>query len=255
MNKLQSQGFGISDTHEPDLSGRAKQLSSRWQSVIADLADNFAAQETSASPCIAKSTLDTADYTDNFPQHVMECPSGTKDKAADERATPATCLHVYQQLANSQLSDTEIFRFSQTRCRRKERGEWKPPFVLSAFTMIEVVVLGCEASVQETRQSFKRSAEDLFKNQGLPVSIHLATDAFFLGENSGAHYLQKLKELKHEFVVTFGDATIPVGSVNLHEDYFGRNFSITGQDGDPCWSACLAFGLERIVACDILQNE
>jgi len=255
MDKLRAHGFRISNDYEPQLSGPAKNLFTTWQSAIKKLATNFSAQTAESSACISESVLNTAGYTDRFPHHIIECSEESEKGSTKRKATPATCLHLYPQLKSSQLTDESVFYFVQSRCRRKESKAWEPPFVLSAFTMAEIVVLGSEKHIKTAHDSLRQSAQEMFQANDMPVRIDSANDAFFLGENSGARYMQKLKDLKHEFLVAIDNSNIPVASINLHQDYFGRRFNITDSAGEPCWSACLAFGIERIVSCDILQNE
>ncbi len=88
---------------------------------------------------------------------------------------------------------------------------------------------------------------------GLQGSFRPATDAFFLGANEGARLIQRLKGLKREYEVQSGFGPVAVASLNYHEDFFGTRFQITSQSGSAAHSLCLAFGLERLTACGLLE--
>jgi hypothetical protein len=77
-----------------------------------------------------------------------------------------------------------------------------------------------------------------------------ATDAFYLGEKSGARLIQQLKELKREYVTVLdGIAPVALCSINNHERYFAARFGLGDEDTE---STCVAFGLERLTAAGLL---
>ncbi len=60
---------------------------------------------------------------------------------------------------------------------------------------------------------------------------------------------QNAADLKQELLVTlpFNGQEMAIGSLNLHQDFFGRCFDIALPDGRPVWSGCLGIGFERLV--------
>ena len=60
---------------------------------------------------------------------------------------------------------------------------------------------------------------------------------------------QKEQKLKFEVLVPVISAEDPtaVCSFNFHQEHFGATFGIRTQDGNVANTACLGFGLERIV--------
>jgi seryl-tRNA synthetase len=60
---------------------------------------------------------------------------------------------------------------------------------------------------------------------------------------------QREQALKFEVVVPIlsEDAPTAVCSFNYHQDHFGKIFSIRTSDGAIAQTACLGFGMERVV--------
>jgi seryl-tRNA synthetase len=65
---------------------------------------------------------------------------------------------------------------------------------------------------------------------------------------------QRLLELKYEVRLEVAPArTIAVGSFNFHDRHFGSSFGIRGDAGEPVYSSCIGFGLERLVFAFLCQ--
>jgi seryl-tRNA synthetase len=84
---------------------------------------------------------------------------------------------------------------------------------------------------------------------GLPAKSDVASDPFF---GRGGKILaagQKEQKLKFEVLVPVISAEDPtaVCSFNFHQEHFGSTFEIRTHDGNVANTACLGFGLERIV--------
>jgi hypothetical protein len=136
-------------------------------------------------------------------------------------------------------------------CARFEEGKWEAPFILPFFTMLEYVVIGSETEAKEQYDRALFIVEKLFAEFNIKGNYEFATDAFFLAGNKGAKLIQKLKGLKKEYVGVINSHSVALASLNYHEDYFSKIFSIT-RDGLPAFSTCIAFGIDRLVAYSIL---
>ena len=76
--------------------------------------------------------------------------------------------------------------------------------------------------------------------------IASATDPFFAPTARAKQLVQRLKELKHELLLSLGDGrTTAAASFNLHDTFFGEAFRIRTSSGAPATTACMAFGVER----------
>jgi hypothetical protein len=115
--------------------------------------------------------------------------------------------------------------------------------------MREFVLVGGEQEAAQFRDGWITCCEKLFAGLGLAFSVQAASDPFF---GPGARWLrssQMQQRLKYEFVVPVHDADpgTAVASANCHKDHLGQRFAIGWEPADTAHSACMAFGLERIV--------
>jgi hypothetical protein len=78
------------------------------------------------------------------------------------------------------------------------------------------------------------------------VNLAPAQDPFFVGETRGKKLLQQIKGLKYELTAPgLLGMDVPVASFNLHERFFTSRFDVTLAGGEPAYSGCVAFGIER----------
>jgi hypothetical protein len=113
--------------------------------------------------------------------------------------------------------------------------------------MLEFVTLDNAAEVVASRDDAKKRIASLFEGLGISGHFEEATDPFFAGESKGAYLIQKMKALKHEYVVETPEGSASLASTNLHEEHFTGEYSIR-RGGVSASSLCIAFGLERLVA-------
>ena len=90
---------------------------------------------------------------------------------------------------------------------------------------------------------------DLLLSLGLPAKPDVASDPFF---GRGGRMLaanQKEQKLKFEILVPVISEEKPtaVCSFNYHQEHFGKIFDIQTADGAVAQTACLGFGMERVV--------
>lgn len=247
--QLKKFGFETSTQGDASFSGPAKKIYSRWCQL---LTKTFAEKDTliySNPLTINRENLDASKYSIHFPHQLVDVVSKeTGDHIAC--CTPASCLHVYPRLQQQNIDLSRTYLVQGT-CARFEEGKWDAPFRLPFFTMLEYVVIGTEPEVKEQYDRALTVVEKLFSESNIQGKYEFATDAFFLAGNEGAQLIQKLKGLKREYVGIVDNHPVALASLNYHEDYFGKNFSIK-KDGLPIFSACVAFGIDRLVAYSLL---
>ena len=92
-------------------------------------------------------------------------------------------------------------------------------------------------------------ARDFLAELDLDSVLVSANDPFFAGDALVKAVFQNAAELKYELLakLPFSGREMAIGSVNLHQDFFGRAFGITRPEGEPVWSGCLGIGFERLV--------
>lgn len=78
--------------------------------------------------------------------------------------------------------------------------------------------------------------------------METANDPFFSNESMYKNVYQYKHRIKYELLarLPFCDRYIAIGSINLHEDYYGKNFDIQGANGDHVHSGCIGVGFERL---------
>ena len=190
---------------------------------------------------VSEQTLERAGYLAAFPGYAsrVEGPG----RPGKYFLSPAVCYPAYERLADSQL-DGCVTMTSAGRCFRNDPIDGRH---LWEFTVREIIFLGCSEFVRARRQEWLDLATRWVRELGLDASCELATDPFFSGaENRGRKMLQRVKELKYELRVSdLAGRPGAIASFNLHEQFFGNRFNITLRNGEPAFSACVGFGLER----------
>jgi seryl-tRNA synthetase len=199
------------------------------------------------------SELEPLDYFRNFP-HLAVAASGVRaerletgfgqDTAAME-AIPgadladaryvlpsAACYNVYVHLKDEVL-DGPRYVTTVANCYRNE-NEYTELQRLWSFTMREIVCLGPAEAVQDHLLA-------LAERLGLDLAVAAATDPFYQPGSSVA-VMQKLFPQKEELQYK---GELAIASVNFHRNFFGERCRIRTRDGEPVFTGCVAFGIER----------
>lgn len=215
--------------------------------------------------------LDGFDYFDNFPHLALLTsrlePLQTESysrQASPTRKIPsrhltdseytlpsAACYSVYLHLAGTRLRGPRYLT-TVAQCYRNEEclsGLSR----LWGFRMREIVCLGPADTVKSFLEEMKATIMAFAVAIGLPLNLETATDPFYDMRGRRA-LMQKLAPVKHEFV--YG-GSVAVASANFHRNFFGERSDIRTPDGQPAFSGCVAFGLERWLhaLCDRFGND
>ncbi|HZT96500.1 MAG TPA: hypothetical protein VFB34_06650, partial [Chloroflexota bacterium] len=180
---------------------------------------------------VSESLAESTGYRENFPHQLIDVPPS-------DVLLPAACLPVYPFLRGRALPASVLVTAS---CARHEGGAWEAPYRLRTFHMMELVMVGSAAYVGAVRAEVAEFFERTLPRLGLPGEMVAATDAFYLPGGSGSRMIQKLKELKREYVASHSGTVLC--SINNHERYFASRFGL-GDDGTE--TGCIAFGIERL---------
>jgi hypothetical protein len=167
---------------------------------------------------------------------------------------PAICFHHYAWLADTPDCPDQTIT-AMGKCFRYESGNLTGLERLWDFTMREIIQVGSAEYVLEQRSAFLERSVQMLDEWGLNYQIVSATDPFFVDDYSVQVLYQKAFDLKYEVVVPlpYKGKGLAVGSVNYHQDFFGRSLNITRAGGEPVHTGCLAFGLERLVLAFLTQ--
>lgn len=222
--------------------------------------------------------LDRCRYVQNFPaslcmvSHLREDLSGIQDFARNVSShggelvfdhsqlsgvrallSPSVCFHWYNWLRDSDVSEGRIitawgkcFRYESTNLRGLER--------LWDFSMREIIFVGSGTYVLHQRQRCIGMASAIMQELGLSYEISTATDPFFIDSYAILAAFQQGFELKYEVLcpLPYNRKKLAVGSINYHQDFFGRSFGISS-GGAAAHTGCIGFGLERLALAVLAQ--
>ncbi|HEY3300423.1 MAG TPA: amino acid--[acyl-carrier-protein] ligase [Methylophilaceae bacterium] len=218
-------------------------------------------------PVVPRELLRTVGYMGNFPQlsgSIHSFTGGDKEHVAlletvktgedwtphlvqtDVTLTPASCYPLYPTLAGN-LPDGGVLFDLNCYCFRHEPSN--DPARLMSFEIRENVRAGSPEEVQAWRSSWLDRGFDIIKALGLPAVLDTASDPFF---GRGGRFMkasQKEMELKFEILVNIWGEDNPtaVASFNYHQDHFSHLFNIHTASGSDAHTACLGFGIDRLV--------
>jgi seryl-tRNA synthetase len=120
---------------------------------------------------------------------------------------------------------------------------------MRAFRVREFVRIDTAEVVVAWRDMWLERGLTLLKTLGLPARADIAADPFFGRTGKMLAAGQVEQRLKFEVLVPVlsDDNPTACGSFNYHQDKFGQAFGIRLPDGDVAHSACVGFGMERVV--------
>jgi len=244
----------------------------------------FSATDEVYPTLIPSSTLARCGYFSSFPQnvsmvtHLVEDidaieafrranPDGTGLTVPDHGAltipeaclSPAVCYHCYRGLEGMSLSDGPRVTTAVGKCFRYESTNINGLDRLWDFTMREVIFVGTFDEVSSRRERGIELVKAQLDKWDLQAQIETANDPFFSATYAAKRFHQVQSDLKFEVRATIepdddGPRTLACASFNLHEDFFGRTFEITASNGQPAFTGCLAWGLERWVLALFTQH-
>ena len=160
--------------------------------------------------------------------------------------TPAACYPLYP-LCTGSLPEAGRLVDVSSWCFRHEYSD--DPARMQMFRMRELVHLGEPDTVVAWRDTWQQQGLSLLRSLGLPVVDAPASDPFF-GRGGRLLVANQLEQkLKFELLVHVASPVTPtaVMSFNYHQDHFGGLFGIRTAAGAVAHTACMAFGMERIV--------
>jgi len=165
----------------------------------------------------------------------------TKLSPVTQVLTPAACYHIYVDLAGQTLP---AFTAVTTRATCFRREAYYAPLERQwSFGMREVVGLGTADEVKAFLARGRARVDRLVAAWGLAIAWTAATDPFFDMSKNPKFLAQKLDPVKTEMI---HGGSLAIGSINFHRNFFGDTFGIS-RAGEPTFSGCVAFGLERWV--------
>jgi seryl-tRNA synthetase len=167
-------------------------------------------------------------------------------EATDLMLLPAACYPIYPMISGALPEGGRLFDVLGS-CFRHEPSD--DPARMQAFHQHEFVHVGSPESALAFRDHWLARAPQMMDDLGIPVQAEVANDPFFGRAGSMLAANQRDSELKFEVVATVSSEEQPTAivSCNCHLDHLTVPFEITLADGGEAHSACVGFGMERIV--------
>lgn len=254
----------------PGVFGRGavfEDVLSRFDALVGRRGVDEGAESMTFPPVINRRVLEKVNYLDSFPHLCGAVHSFFGDAiqalALAERArgggawgellgqtevvmNPAACYPLYPSLAGTLPAAGRTVTMLNWVFRHEPSPE---PTRMQSFRVREVVRAGAPQEVLAWRDQWHQRGLELLGALGLPARSDVAADPFFgrRGKMMGAS--QKEQKLKFELLVPVISASEPTAlcSFNYHQDKFAVEFGIQTTDGAVAHTACLGFGLERVV--------
>jgi seryl-tRNA synthetase len=242
-------------------------LVQRFDELVMRETKDDGAQPLQFPPVLPRVLIEKLGYLDNFPQlagsvHSFFGSDGEgreiARRARDDEdwesmlsptevmLTPAACYPVYPNFSGLLPGGGRLVTVLGWVFRHEPSDE---PTRLQSFRMREFIRLGAQDEVVQWRDGWLQRGLDLLQGLGLDAKSDVAADPFF-GRTGKMMAAQQVEQrLKFEILVPVNSREAPtaVCSFNWHQEHFSGKFGIRTSDGATAQTACLGFGLERVV--------
>ena len=239
----------------------------RFDAAISHVAKDDGAERMLFPPILDRKVFEKSEFLDSFPQLAGSVFSfmGTDSQHGELRGrirdgkpwsdlqsmtgvvlSPAACYPVYPSFTGTVPDAGRLVDMQNWVFRHEPSPE---PTRMQAFRVREFVRAGTGDVVVRWRDVWLERGLALLRSLGLPARSVAASDPFFGRGGRMLAASQREQELKFEVVVPIisEEAPTAVCSFNYHQEHFGKIFSIHTLDGAIAQTACLGFGMERVV--------
>jgi seryl-tRNA synthetase len=168
--------------------------------------------------------------------------------ASDLVLSPAACYPLYPLAASrGPVPQPGLLFDVAAECFRHEPA--RAASRMQSFRMREFVCIGTAAQALGFRDAWMQRAGQLAEQLALPHTIEPATDPFFGRVGQVMAVSQRQQALKFELLIGLASDAPPTAcmSFNYHLDHFGSAWEMNHQTGGLAHTACVAFGMDRLV--------
>src|SRR5579859_248803 len=239
----------------------------RFDAAVSRIAKDDGAEQMLFPPILDRRVFEKSEFLDSFPQLAGSVFSfaGTDAQHAELRdrvregrpwsdlqsmtgvvLSPAACYPVYPSFTGTLSEAGRLVDMQNWVFRHEPSPE---PTRMQAFRVREFVRAGAPDVVVRWRDMWLARGLSLLRSLGLHAGSVAASDPFFGRAGRMLAASQREQELKFEVVVPILSEEVPtaVCSFNYHREHFGKIFDIHTSDGQIAQTACLGFGMERVV--------
>jgi len=251
--------YGRSGTYQ-DVADGVGLMVRRWGQLLG-------AQRVHLPPVLARATFLHTNYLESFPdlmgsvhvftggdaehkQLLQRVASGgdwpVLLEPADVVLSSAACHGLYP-LCTGTLPDGGRTFDVQSVCFRHEPSAHAAR--MQSFVMHEIVHVGTAEGAWNHREDGLARGLRMLEGLGLSMRAVPASDPFFgrVGSVLAAGQLEEQLKMEGVTPIPGTDGETAVMSANSHRDHFGKPFAIRCATGEVAHSACVAFGIDRIV--------
>jgi seryl-tRNA synthetase len=239
----------------------------RFNALVTRISAADDAEVYTFPPVIDRTIIERTDYLDSFPhlagtvfsflgkeKQALELsakvhagqPWGDTQGMTEVCLNPAACYPVYPVIAGTMPARGRTITMTNWVYRHEPSPE---PTRMQSFRVREFVRAGTPDAVVEWRDTWLARGLELLGSLGLPAKSDVAADPFFGRAGRILADGQKQQKLKFEVLVPVISLESPtaVCSFNYHQEHFGSVFGIKTANEEVAHTACLGFGLERVV--------
>lgn len=239
----------------------------RLDRAILELSKDEQVESLSFPPVIDRSIVERTGYMDSFPnlcgavhsfvgserearavsqRIAAHEPWGALLGQTDLVLNPAACYPLYPACTGVLPPEGRHVTMEGWVFRQEPSLE---PTRMRAFRVREFVRVGAPGVVVAWRDLWLERGLAFLTSLGLPARADVAADPFFGRAGKMLATGQIEQKLKFEVLIPVISEENPTAccSFNYHQDKFGQAFDIRLADGSVAHTACLGFGMERVV--------
>lgn len=183
----------------------------------------------------------------NTGSDTLKVPDPSALSCSDAVLRPAVCLPVYRELEGVSLPAGGVTITTSGRAFRYESSNMEGIQRLWDFSMREIVFVGAAHDVEGQRTHLVDAVTSLMEEWDLAFRLVSGSDPFFATVRGAKALWQRTRAVKYEMIVDVGASAIAAGSINFAGTLFGDAFHIRTDAGEIATTACIGFGLERLV--------
>ena len=255
-------------------SSKIEKLYHVFNSLFLRVLNDFKYEKRKYPVLLPLDTYQKTNYLKTSPQYAMFCSSIEQKNLASETIpkaiekndilsicsqpnlalSPSACFHLYEELKKKKLEENKIFTFNQ-RVFREEGGENYSIYRLRDYAVREIVMIGDEEFVSNSREQLLCEILKLLDLLKLDYKIEIACDPFIVPEMNLYKKVQIANKVKYEVRISTSDSTeIACTSLNVHGNLFSRAFDFQVLENKKTVSGCVGFGFERWIIAFLLQH-
>ncbi|MEZ8101291.1 hypothetical protein [Vibrio bivalvicida] len=230
-------GFGKVG-YKGDLLALRNQVTASLQAMTSDC------EERHYPSMLNEAHMAQTGYLDKSRHHAIETCNCDGDACY---LTPSSCFHTYKELEGRVIDTNKSLTFTQHVFREEGKFTYNQPWRLKDYYVRECVFIGESTFVESQLEKYFEMFIEYLEANKVRFKVYFASDPFVDVELKKLRILQVKTKVKREVRIICGEEEISVASFNLHGNYFSDRFNIRMTSGSKAQTACIGFGIDRIL--------